>query len=179
MIGRQSIPGQDHCSNRRQLNSSRKGRQDSHARVQTVQAGRRPGDWSWLDPSAGLERGRCARPPQVWHIVPDIDKILDIEENTSRSIYPDIALISCSTTSKFLPSISLYPDISIRYCTRYHQNFDIVSISSVQRASKLNIVPDIEGFYSISMQYRVYKERLFGASSISYPIQVCQRPAKN
>ncbi len=45
-------------------------------------------------------------------------------------------------------------------------------ISSVQRASKLNIVPgpDIEGFYSKSKQYRVYKERLFGASSISYPI---------
>ncbi len=27
---------------------------------QTVQAGRGPGSWSWLDPSAGLERGRCA-----------------------------------------------------------------------------------------------------------------------
>jgi hypothetical protein len=32
--------------NRRQLNSSRKGLQDSHPRVQTVQAGRGPGGWT-------------------------------------------------------------------------------------------------------------------------------------
>jgi hypothetical protein len=43
-----------------------------------------------LDPSAGLERSRCAQPPQVWHIVPNIDQILDIEEKPSISLYPDI-----------------------------------------------------------------------------------------
>ncbi len=170
MTGRQSIPGQGYCSNKRQLNSSRKGRQDSHAKVQ---AGRGPGGWSWLDPSAGLERGRCAQPPQVWHIVPNIDKIFDIEEKPSISLYSDIAPISC-TKSIFFPSISLYYDIAIRYSnriklryriechgttrveielecrTRYRRFFfDIESISSVRRCfvwsfwSVLNIVPDI------------------------------------
>jgi hypothetical protein len=46
----------------------------------------------------------------------------------------------------------------------------IVSISSVQRGSNLNIVVDIDVFRSISYQYRVSKEGLFGASSISYTI---------
>jgi hypothetical protein len=61
-----------------------------------------------LDPRAGLERGRCAQPSQVWHIVPDIDKIFDIEEKTSIYLYPDMiscTVISC-TTSKILPLIS-------------------------------------------------------------------------
>ena len=67
-----------------------------------------------LDPSAGLEHGRCARLPEVWHIVPKIDQTFDIEGKTLISVYPDIAPISC-TTSKFLPLISAYPDIAARY----------------------------------------------------------------
>ncbi len=72
-----------------------------------------------------------------------------------------------------------YDIIISQYCNTIsypisNQNFDIVYISSVQRASKLNIVPDIEDFFSTSMQYRVHnlqhKERLFGESSISCPI---------
>jgi hypothetical protein len=126
VTGRQSIvdsiPGLGHLSNRRQLNSSRKGHQDSHASVQAVQAGRGPGGGTRRPRSAGLKHGRpgpgCAHPPQVWHIVPDIDKISDIEAKTSISLYSNSAPISC-TTSKFLPSISLYPDIAIRYRTRY------------------------------------------------------------
>jgi hypothetical protein len=43
---RPATTGSGHCSNRRQLNSSRKGRPDSHARVQIVQAGRGPGGWT-------------------------------------------------------------------------------------------------------------------------------------
>jgi hypothetical protein len=62
-----------------------------------------------------------------------------------------------------------------RYCNTIsyqisNQIFDMEYISSLQRRSILKIVPEIEGFYSISKQYRVFKEGLFGASSISYPI---------
>jgi hypothetical protein len=62
-----------------------------------------------------------------------------------------------------------------RYCNTIsnpmsNKNFDIVPISSVQGRSKLNIVHDIDGFPSISKQYRVYKDSLFGASSTLYPI---------
>jgi hypothetical protein len=45
-----------------------------------------------------------------------------------------------------------------------NKNFDIVPISIVQRQH------DIDGFPSISKQYRVYKDSLFGASSTLYPI---------
>jgi hypothetical protein len=167
VTGRQSIPGQGDCSNRRQLNSSRKGRQDSYAKVQTVQAGRGPGGWSWLDPSAGLERGRCAQPPQVWHIVPNIDKIFDIEEKPSTSLYPDnryhvrhqsfnlrypyitILQYDIATVSKLRYRIECTKriEIELEYRTRYPRFFfDIEPISSVQRWS------------------------FFLASSISYPI---------
>jgi hypothetical protein len=151
---------------------------DSHARVQTVKAGRGPGGWSWLDLLAGLERGRCAQPPQVWQIVPDIDKIFDIEEKTSISLYPDIAPISC-TTSKFLPSISLYPYIAIRYRTGLCRDIN----------SKLRHRIHIECTRTVEIEYRTRYRRFFfdidtipsvqtttktvffvEASSISYPI---------
>ncbi len=49
---------------------------------------------SWLDLSAGLESGRCGQPPLVLHIIPDFDKVFDINDKTSMSLYPDIAPIS-------------------------------------------------------------------------------------
>ncbi len=58
------------------------------------------------------------------------------------------------------------------YCNTI--DFDVVFISSVQRASKLNIVPDVdsEGIDTLlsSIHYQVFKERFFLASSILYPI---------
>jgi hypothetical protein len=61
----------------------------------------------------------------------------------------------------------ILPDIESKH------HFDIEYILSVQRGSKLNIVPDFEGFSSISKQDQVYK-RVFlerpEPSSMSYPI---------
>ena len=77
------------------VSGSRKGRQDSHAGVQTVQAGGGPG---------GGTRRRCwnvaGAPSRTRYLVPDIDKTFDIEAKPSISVYPDIIPISC-TTSKF------------------------------------------------------------------------------
>ena len=94
----------------------------------------------------GLERGRCAQPPQVWYIVPDIDKIFDIEAKTSISLYPDIAPISW-TASKFSPPIPLYPDITIRYRTRYRRK---TSISYQYRGGK-----------RVEIKYRIYILKFF------------------
>ncbi len=102
---RQSTPGPGHCSNTRQLNCSRKGHLDSHARVQTVQAGQGPGGWTRRRAlgchcyvAAAPGRPRCL----IWHIVPYIDKTFDIEEKNSISLYPDIAQISCKTSKFYL-----------------------------------------------------------------------------
>ncbi len=130
--------------NRRQLNSSRKGRPDSHAKVQTVQAGRGSGGWSWLDPSAGLEYGRCAQPPRYGISYPISTKSLISKRKLRDPYIPTLHRyhVRVSTTSKFLHSISLYPDIVLRYRTRYRIKT------------------------SISYQYRVYTER---QSWILYP----------
>ncbi len=91
VTGRQSTPGPGHCSNRRQLNSSRKGRQDSHPRVQTVQAGRGPGGWTrrralatWLVLSA-------APGPRY-----EISYPISTKSLISKTVYPDFAPISCT-----------------------------------------------------------------------------------
>ncbi len=140
MTGRQSTPGPGHCSNRKQLlNSSRKGRQDSHPSVQTVQAGRGP----------GLQEAGPIGGAGTWPVRPAAPGM------TYRTLYR--------------PNLGYFTfDIVIsRYCNTIwysipSKNFDIEYLLSVQRASKLNIVPDIDGFPTISKQYRVYKEHLFG-----------------
>jgi hypothetical protein len=83
-------------------------------RVEDQEAGPVGGPWAASLSATWPVRGQ---PPQVGHIAPYIDKIFDIEEKTSMSLYLDIAPISCKT-SKFLLSISLYPDIAILYLTR-------------------------------------------------------------
>jgi hypothetical protein len=128
--------------------------------VKTVTQEYKPSKWvevlylrtKMLDPwpSAGLpvKRGRCSQPPQVWHIVPDIDKIFDMEEKTLK--YPEIARQTLWWFCPYIPR-SQYDIVS-----------DIeVSISNVQRASKLIIVLDVEGFSS-TMQYGRSREFRFG-----------------
>ncbi len=112
----QAPEGQRHCTLR---GVRRVGTQERASRQSRKSTDRPSGSRTRrLDSLVGLERGRRAQPPQVWHIVPNIDQIFDIEEKPSTSLYPDIAPISC-TTSKILPSVSLYPDTAIRYRTRY------------------------------------------------------------
>jgi hypothetical protein len=96
-----------------------------------------------LDPWTGLERGRCAQPPQVWHIVPDIDKNLGYRREASIFLGPNI-----------MDGIKVFSfDILIsQYCTTMSNPiskkiFDIVSISGWQRGSKLNIVPIHRKFF--------------------------------
>jgi hypothetical protein len=153
VIGRQSIPGQVHCSNRRQPNSGRKGRHDSLPRVQSHYYYRPPKrDKDQALGGCQCNAGVAGAPSRPRYDIsyPISTKSLlkfDIEEKSSISLYPDIAPISC-TTSKLLPY--RYS----RYCNTIlysisNKNFDLEYISSVQRPSKFNIVPDIEAFSSM------------------------------
>ncbi len=160
VTGRQSIPGQGHCSNRRQRtrNSSRKGRQDSHARVQTVQAGRGPGGWT-------RRRG--------WNVAPDLAYHTRYQINRwYRSQNFDIIISSHCTNIMYDIKAFAFDILISRYCNTI--SYPISNKTSIlyqyqmykllQRASKLNIVLDIDGVSSISMQYRMYKVHCFGAS---------------
>jgi hypothetical protein len=145
------------------LSGRRKGRQDSHTRVHTIQTGRGPGGWTH-------RRGwNVAGAPSRGISYPISTKSLI--SKPSISLYPDIAPITC-TISKFylrypyIPLILQYdivPDVEskpryrihiectksveIEYRTRYRRfSFDIETTPSVQRASfwsVFNIVPDI------------------------------------
>ncbi len=187
VTSRQSdTPGPGHCSNRRQLNSSRKGRQDSRPRVQTVQAGRGPGGWTrhgrraagpglpqpagvtWpVRPAAPGMAYRTRYRHNLWYRRENFDIL--ISRHCTDIMYDIQVFTKFYLRSPYIPILryDIIPDIEskLRYCI-------YIYISSVQRGSKLNIIPDIEGFSSISKQYRMYTEGLFGASSESllYPI---------
>jgi hypothetical protein len=162
---RQSTPGPGHCSNlnRNQLlNSRRKGRQGSHPRVQTVQAGRGPGGCQWTH-RRGLNMASPLSRPRYGISYPISTKSLILERNLQYSYIPTLHWYHVRHQSFCLQCQSLYPKLQC----------DIVpDIESKlwYRVSILNIVPDIEGFFSMLKQYRVYKEGLVGASSISFPI---------
>jgi hypothetical protein len=129
-----------------------------------------------LDPSVGLERGRCAQPPHCDRY--DISYPVSIKYLTSKGklrspYFPILNRYSVRHQSFYLR----YP--LSRYCNTIlysisNKNFDIVQISSVQRPSKLNIVPIYRRF-SFDIEVKTFdiecgKDPGIGASSISYPI---------
>jgi hypothetical protein len=172
VTSRQSTPGPGHCSNRKQLLiSSRKGRQDSHARVQTVQAGRGPGGWTrrrrWNMASApGRPRYDISYPISTKALISN-EKIRYLYIPTLhryrvrhqrfyvRHLYipilPHDIVIDIDTKLRYRTNIECpksvefdisYPISNVLYDIVY----DIVSISTCQRGSfwsVLNIVYDI------------------------------------
>jgi hypothetical protein len=177
-------PGPGYCSNRKQLlNSSRKGRQDSHARVQTVQAGRGPGGWT--HPSrrgwnvAGMTYHTQYR-PNLWYRRENFD--IGISRYCTDILYDikvftfDIGISRCCRTISYSISIEKFditPISSVQrrsdltYRSRYRWFFfDIVSISSVQRRSfPVFVRPQYRIWYRIRYRYRyVIKDSYTGPS---------------
>ncbi len=152
MTGRQ-LPGQGHCSNRRQLNSGRKGHHNSHPRVQTVQAGQGPGDWTRRRALGGCQciAGVAGAPSRPRY---DISYPISTKSLISKRErrYP---YIRHCTDIMYDIKIFTFDIVIFLYCNTIlysisNKIFDIAYISSVQRPLKFNIVPDIESFSPMS-----------------------------
>jgi hypothetical protein len=155
VTSRQSTPGPGHCSNRKQLlNSSRKGRQDSHARVQTFQAGRGPGGWTrrrgWNVASApgrtrydmsypiSTESLISKRKLRYWYI-PILHRYpVRHQRFYVRYLYipilPHDIVIDIERKLRYRTNIECPKTLGFENRSRYRRFFfDIVSISSVMR----------------------------------------------